>query len=88
MSDDAVVNTKPQLEIFANDVKCAHGSTTGQIDPEMVFYLRSRGIEAERAKNILVRAFAGEVIDRMKLEPMRSQVEEILASHLPGAVLD
>ena len=87
LSEDAVINTKPQLEIYADDVKCTHGATVGQLDEEGIFYLRTRGIGLEQAKNLLTFAFANAVIERIKIEPLRNQLErELLAMHqLPKA---
>ena len=68
LSDDGVVNTKPQLEIFADDVLCSHGATIGQLDPEEVFYLQSRGMTEEKAKEVLTYAFALETIENMKVD--------------------
>jgi Fe-S cluster assembly protein SufD len=68
------VDTKPQLEIFADDVKCAHGATVGRLDPEQEFYLRSRGLSGGAARNLLTYAFGAEVIDRI---PVPSLVEEL-----------
>jgi Fe-S cluster assembly protein SufD len=78
LSDDAVVDTKPQLEIFADDVKCTHGATVGQMDEEALFYLRSRGIGLEHARQIMIRAFAGDVVDRIPLEPVRAHLNIML----------
>jgi Fe-S cluster assembly protein SufD len=78
LSDDAVVDTKPQLEIFADDVKCTHGATVGQMDEEAVFYLRSRGIGLEHARQIMVRAFASDVVERIPLEPVRAHLNLML----------
>lgn len=71
LSKEASVNTKPQLEIFADDVKCSHGATTGQLDEESLFYLRSRGIGEAAAKRLLLHAFANDVLERIKIEPLR-----------------
>lgn len=79
LSDNALVNTKPQLEIFADDVKCSHGATIGQIDEEAKFYLKSRGIGEEAANAILIHAFASDVIKSMKLESVRNYLEDILS---------
>jgi Fe-S cluster assembly protein SufD len=68
MSQDAIAYSKPQLEIYANDVKCSHGSATGPVDPDVLFYLRSRGIILQDAKRMLVRAFVGEVLERFRPE--------------------
>jgi len=72
LSDDATMDTKPQLEIFADDVKCTHGATIGQLDDDQVFYLRARGIGEEQARDILTFAFAGDVVDRIHMETLRS----------------
>jgi Fe-S cluster assembly protein SufD len=79
LSNNALVNTKPQLEIFADDVKCSHGATIGQIDEEARFYLKSRGIGEEAANAILMHAFASDVIKSMKLESVRNYIEDILS---------
>ncbi|HYT89870.1 MAG TPA: Fe-S cluster assembly protein SufD, partial [Gemmataceae bacterium] len=78
LSEDAVINTKPQLEIFADDVKCTHGATIGQLSTDALFYLRARGIGLEDARSLLTYAFANDVLDRMKLETLRRQLEELL----------
>jgi Fe-S cluster assembly protein SufD len=78
LSDDAVINTKPQLEIFADDVKCTHGASIGQLAEEAIFYLRSRGIDKEDARSLLTFAFANDIIGRIKIEPIRAQLEKIL----------
>ncbi|WP_455366930.1 SufD family Fe-S cluster assembly protein, partial [Kaarinaea lacus] len=75
LSRDAEVDTKPQLEIYADDVKCSHGTTVGQIDPRQVFYLRSRGIDEATAKKMLCLGFAGEILEDIELEDVRSYVE-------------
>ena len=82
LSEDAIINTKPQLEIFADDVKCTHGATVGQIDPEAVFYLRSRGIGAQEAKKLLTFAFANDVMERIKFQPLRERLAERLYARL------
>jgi Fe-S cluster assembly protein SufD len=78
LSPEAAMNTKPQLEIFADDVKCSHGATTGQLDEEMLFYLRSRGIGQKAAKALLMQAFAGDVLNHIRLEPVRKYVETVI----------
>jgi Fe-S cluster assembly protein SufD len=85
LSEDAVINTKPQLEIFADDVKCTHGATVGQLDANSIFYLRSRGIGLQEARSLLTFAFANDIIGRIQVEPLRRQLEETLlaAQHLP-----
>ncbi len=82
LSDDATINTKPQLEIFADDVKCTHGATVGQLDDESMFYLRSRGIDLAAARNILTFAFATDVINRITIEPLHQQLEKLIQSRL------
>ncbi len=85
LSRDAEVDTKPQLEIYADDVKCAHGATVGQLDEDMIFYLRTRGIEAHAAQGLLTYGFAQDVIDRMPLAAVRNAAEEVLLAQLPDA---
>ncbi|TAM83968.1 MAG: Fe-S cluster assembly protein SufD [Acidobacteria bacterium] len=84
LSESASINTKPQLEIFADDVKCTHGATIGQIDPESIFYLRSRGIGLEEARSLLVEAFAAEIIGHVKVEPLRERLKAALLAKLKG----
>ena len=86
LSEDAQINTKPQLEIFANDVKCTHGAAVGQLDDDAVFYLRSRGLSELDARHMLVRAFAGEVLSHMRLEPVRTHGEAVLHRQLAQAL--
>jgi len=83
LSRDAVANSNPQLEIFADDVKCTHGSTVGQLDDDAIFYLRSRGIGAEAARSLLTYAFASDIVERIKIEPVRRDLEEFLFARLP-----
>ena len=83
LSDQALAQSNPQLEIFADDVRCTHGSTTGQIDDEALFYLRSRGIGEEAAKSLLTYAFAVEVLQEFRLETVRRDLEEFLFTRLP-----
>lgn len=78
LSDEAEMNSKPELEIYADDVKCSHGSTTGQFDEEALFYLRARGIGEMSAKNLLVQAFANDVLNKIKHPPVRDFVDQIL----------
>jgi len=78
LSPDAVVDTKPQLEIYNNDVRCTHGATIGQLDPEALFYMQSRGIGAGEARNILIYAFAADIKDRVKPAAVRAWVEDAL----------
>ena len=76
----AEINTKPELEIYADDVKCAHGSTTGQLDETALFYLLSRGIEPLAARNLLVRAFAGELLADMTIPAIAERTQVALES--------
>ncbi len=85
LSEEALVSTNPQLQIDADDVKCSHGATVGQLDEEAVFYLRSRGIGLAEARNLVILAFAEEVIGRIEPAPLRARLEETLKSHLPAA---
>jgi Fe-S cluster assembly protein SufD len=82
------VDTKPQLEILADDVKCSHGTTVGQLDPGSLFYLRSRGISHNQARRMLCVGFAGEVLDALGLEPLRDYVAEQVGQRLEQAPLD
>jgi Fe-S cluster assembly protein SufD len=86
LSDEAQINTKPQLEIFANDVKCTHGATVGQLSQEALFYLRARGIGADDARDLLIRAFAADVTSRIRVEPVRAELDRLVAARLPGAL--
>jgi Fe-S cluster assembly protein SufD len=83
LSDEAVINTKPQLEIFADDVKCTHGASIGQLAEEAVFYLRSRGIGKEDARSLLTFAFANDIISRIRVEPIRAQMEKAVLAGRP-----
>jgi Fe-S cluster assembly protein SufD len=85
LSKEALVHTKPQLEIFANDVKCKHGATIGQLDEAILFYMRSRGIGLAEARRLLVHAFAGEIIDTVKSPAVRSQIGGCLGLLVGGA---
>ena len=78
LSENAVINTKPQLEIHADDVKCSHGSTVGQLDRDALFYLRSRGIDSAEAQSLLCYAFASEVVSRVKIATMRAELDDYL----------
>jgi len=82
LSDDAQIDTKPQLEIYADDVKCTHGATIGQIEENALFYLRSRGIDEASARKLLLLAFANECLDRMKEDVVRSYLEGLINRHL------
>jgi Fe-S cluster assembly protein SufD len=78
LSEDAVINTKPQLEIYADDVKCTHGATVGQLQDEAIFYLRSRGLGEDAARNLLTFAFANELVERLKIDALRDQLQDFL----------
>ena len=78
LSDDATINTKPQLEIYADDVKCTHGATVGQLNEESIFYLRSRGLGAETARQMLIHSFAGEIIERIRHQPLREELDTLI----------
>src|SRR5579862_11292 len=82
LAEDCVINTKPQLEIYADDVKCTHGATIGQIDAESIFYLRSRGIGHEQARAMLTLAFANDVLGKIKSEPLRARLAELVVEKL------
>lgn len=82
MTDEATVNSLPQLEIFADDVKCSHGSTTGKIDQEALFYLRARGIGEQKAKTMLVSAFAEEIINQISITSLKEYLKNLIAERL------
>lgn len=82
LSNEAQVDTKPQLEIYADDVKCTHGAAIGQIDEDMMFYLESRGINPALAKNMLIYGFAEEVIEKIKIESIRRELDEAVLNRL------
>ena len=82
LSDDASADAKPQLEIYADDVKCTHGATIGQLNDESIYYLRSRGIGLETARRMLIHAFAGEIIDRVKHDGLREELDQLLWNRL------
>jgi Fe-S cluster assembly protein SufD len=84
LSETAVIDSKPTLEIHNDDVKCNHGSTIGQLDEEALFYLRARGIGEEEARNLLVFAFASEIVERIRIEAVRENVGRALFTRMPG----
>ena len=86
LSDNAEVDTKPQLEIYADDVKCSHGATVGQLDAEQIYYLRSRGMDDASARALLTFAFAEDVATRVSCAPLRSRLEQLLRGRLPEQV--
>jgi Fe-S cluster assembly protein SufD len=81
LSDDATMNTKPQLEIYADDVKCSHGSSTGQIDENALFYLRARGLSPDSAKALLMYAFAVDVIKTINIESYKNYLDTLIEKH-------
>ncbi len=82
LSDNASMNSKPELEIYADDVKCSHGSTTGQIDEEAIFYLRARGISEKSAKSLMINGFVGEVVEQISNEIIREHITKLMAKKL------
>lgn len=82
LSDAATINTKPQLEIFADDVKCSHGCTVGRLDEEGLFYLQSRGVPEKKAQAMLLQGFAGDVLDKIACPPIRAYVDQLIAQRL------
>ena len=84
LSDDAEFDSKPELEIFADDVVCGHGSTAGQLDEDMLFYLRARGIPETEARSLLIAAFVGETLDSIENEALRAALDEKVAAWLAG----
>lgn len=86
LSDDAEVDTKPQLEIYADDVKCSHGATVGQLDAEQIYYLRSRGVDDASARALLTYAFAADLATRVSCTPLRTRLETLLRGRLPEQV--
>ncbi|MDZ7751160.1 MAG: Fe-S cluster assembly protein SufD [Gammaproteobacteria bacterium] len=85
LSHNAEVDAKPELEIYADDVKCSHGATVGQLDDDMLFYLRSRGIDKEAARGLLTYGFAQDIIGHMSLAPVRDYLERVLVRRVPAA---
>ena len=84
ISDDAKMNVKPQLEIYADDVKCSHGATTGQLDEDALFYLQSRGIPRSEARLLMLNAFLHEVIDKINISPLKNRISELIGKRLRG----
>ena len=83
LSNEAEADTKPQLEIYADDVKCSHGVTVGQLDDKSIFYFQSRGIDEETARNMLTFAFANEMVDKIQIKSFHDQVLELLLARFP-----
>jgi Fe-S cluster assembly protein SufD len=88
LSESAIIDSKPTLEILNDDVKCSHGSTIGQLNEEALFYLRARGIGEAQARSLLISAFASEIVDRMKIEPVREQIRRAIFRQMPGRLPD
>ncbi|MCG8701483.1 MAG: SufD family Fe-S cluster assembly protein, partial [Bacteroidales bacterium] len=84
LSGNAKMNTKPQLEIYNDDVKCSHGATVGQLDKDAMFYIRSRGVGEKEAKQLLMYAFANEVIGKIKQEALRDRIINLVDKRLRG----
>ena len=85
LSEDAQINTKPELEIFADDVKCTHGATIGQLDADAMFYLRARGLGLKQARSVLIHAFASDLLNRIGIASIRAGLDELLLAQLPGS---
>ena len=83
LSDDSIIHTKPELEIYADDVKCTHGATVGQLDEKALFYLRTRGLNQGKAQKMLMRAYVGEIVDEISNEKMRNELMEMILERLP-----
>jgi len=83
LTDDAIIHTKPELEIYADDVKCTHGATVGQLDEKAMFYLRARGLNNDEARKLLMRAYVGEIIEKINNEKIRNEMMEIVIDKLP-----
>jgi len=88
LGENATINSKPELEIYADDVKCSHGSTTGQLDEEAVFYLRARGISEKAARHMMISAFVGDVLEKIKNEEVLNFVQGILENKFGFATMD
>jgi len=84
LSDGARIDTKPQLEIFADDVKCTHGATVGRLDDTALFYLRSRGVGIAQARKLLTYAFAADVLEKIELEPLKHALEAQVLARFTG----
>ncbi|MEE9430006.1 MAG: Fe-S cluster assembly protein SufD, partial [Melioribacteraceae bacterium] len=82
LSNEASVDAKPQLEIYADDVKCSHGATVGKLDEQAYFYIRSRGVSAKAAKSMLIRAYIDDVVSEIKIDELREKVNHTIFEHL------
>jgi Fe-S cluster assembly protein SufD len=83
LSDEAEANSKPSLEIYADDVICGHGATAGALADDALFYMQSRGLDEDTARVLLVRGFASEILDRIKIDSLRTHLEELTLASLP-----
>ncbi|MHC1708414.1 MAG: Fe-S cluster assembly protein SufD [Bacteroidales bacterium] len=88
LTDKATIHTQPHLEIYADDVKCSHGATVGQLDPEAMFYMRSRGIREDTSRMLLMYAFAADVIHHIRIKPIHHQIDEMVYRRLKGELSD
>jgi len=88
LSADAEADAKPQLEIYADDVKCAHGVTVGQLEDKSIFYLKSRGLDEETARNVLTFAFANEMVEKVALKDLHAMVLDQLLQRFPQEHVD
>jgi Fe-S cluster assembly protein SufD len=84
LTDDAKMDTKPQLEIYADDVKCSHGATVGQLDEDALFYLRARGIDKDEAKLMLMFGFAHDVIKNIRIDALKERMDNLILQRLRG----
>ena len=82
MDDGASINSKPQLEIFADDVKCSHGCTIGQLDEDSLFYMRTRGIPEKEARGLLLYAFANDALEKIKIPELKARITKLIAKKL------
>ena len=82
MDDKASINTKPQLEIFADDVKCSHGCTIGQLDEDALFYMQTRGIPTKEARGLLTYAFANNILQSVKIDSVKKRINKLIAEKL------
>ena len=82
VSDQSTINTKPQLEIFADDVKCSHGCTIGQLDSDALFYMKTRGIPEKEAKALLMYAFANNVLESVKIATLKTRINKLIANKI------
>jgi Fe-S cluster assembly protein SufD len=87
LSRDAEIDAKPQLEIYADDVKCAHGLTVGQLDPGAIFYLASRGVDEVEARQLLTYGFANEIVERIRPHPLKERIQNELGQRLSQATI-